>query len=410
MSRCLGFAFARRVAYGACAALAACGGGSRGDMGGPPDGMPDGPSGKTIVLRLASTDDLRLIAFRDGPTAPWQTPAATAPGRYKFVAHGPYTVLDTCAISGTGTATTQELSRTLDDPADVQMSCPVIETGPLPVPPSHVTGSMSPSGSITVGPRGAQVPASGQFDVAVDDGTYDVIARTPAPVAADDRIAIRRNLTVAGNTAVTPPIDVAAEGTASVFLPLTVVDADAGESLEMRGQLDTHTASTEAAYPGIDGVHVLPAAALGPDDRQSISVAATTSGGSTFSTRVVFRGYSAGTSLNFALPPAPALQYIATGGQIAATWTALPPFDSLELSTSQQGAAHTTDFVEHFVELSPSYVAATAATRAAFDVDVPGFDPAWRIDTTRAWLRSVEVTRNDGDSFLVFLGFEDVTP
>lgn len=273
MSSYLGFAFARRVAYGACAALAACGGGSHSDMGGPPDSMPDGPTGQTIVLRLDSTDSLRLIAFRDGPTAPWQTPAATAPGRYEFVAHGPYTVLDTCAVSGTATATTQEVSRTLDDPTDVQMSCPIIETGPPPVPLSHVTGSMTPSGTIEIGPLGAQVSASGQFDVAVDDGTYEVIARTPSPVADDDRIAIRRNLTVVGNTAVTPPIDVAAEGTASVFLPLTVADADAGESLEMRGQLDTPTASTEAAYPGIDGVHVVPAAALGPDDRQSISVA-----------------------------------------------------------------------------------------------------------------------------------------
>lgn len=96
--------------------------------------------------------------------------------------------------------------------------------------------------------------------------------------------------------------------------------------------------------------------------------------------------------------------YISTAGQIAATWSALPPFDSLEFSTSQQGAAHSSDFVEHFVELSPSYVAATGATRAAFDVDVPGFDPAWRIDTTRVWGHNVFTTRTDGDSFLVFLG------
>ena len=55
---------------------------------------------------------------------------------------------------------------------------------------------------------------------------YDVIARTPSFNELDDRIAIRRNLVVAGDTTVTPQIDVAAEGTATVFAQATRTDGD----------------------------------------------------------------------------------------------------------------------------------------------------------------------------------------
>jgi hypothetical protein len=386
----------RGLACGACVTLAACGGGS-----------DAGPTAQTITIHLSSTTNLALIAFRDGPNAPWQTPTATAPGRYEIAVHGPYTVEHVCAVSDF--ALTLELLRTPDDPHDLELPC--LGSGSAPAPAlSHVTGSMGTFGFISVGPKQALTGADGQFDVQITDGTYDVIARSPSVNNFDDLIAIRRNMVVAGDTMVTPAIDVAAEGTATVFVRPTVANLMSNEVLSMSGVLTTPTASSSVNYPDILGVHVLPDAALGPHDAQSIAIDASVNTDTKSSSRAIKRRYTAGTSVLFTLPLAMTEQYTTAGSQQVVTWTTLPPFDELQFRIGQEDVNSAGLLTEHDVKLSATYVAATGVTSAAFDTDVPGYDPAWRTDITRLWWRDAQARRVDGGDTITSFHGEDITP
>lgn len=403
--------FAPSIAGGACALIAACGGGSHGSSS-PPDGMLDGmPVGDApnITVRLTSTADLKLIAFRDGPSAPWQTPVATQPGRYEIAVHGPYTVLDVCTAPGQVVAF--EESRTLDDNRDLDMSCLV--TSPRG---SHVTGSMTPlpaagiSPLIRIGPAGGFTAADGRFDIRVVDGTYDLVARTQSTDADQDRIAIRHNLVVAGDTMVTPAIDATAEGTATVAVQPTVTNLVADERLGMSGEIDTPTVQLEASVAGTIGVHVLPDAALGPHDSQQIHVVATSNSGNVFSARRVARRYAAGTSLQFTLPPAVSVPFTTIDGQLVAAWTVLPPYDQLEFAVDQSDGNSPGLLRLHVTNLSASYIAATGATSARFDTDVPGYDPSWRVDLLREYDRGALIRSTVSGDVLHASQDEDIPP
>lgn len=390
----------RSAACGACALLAACGSG----RGGPPDAS----IAQTITVRVDSPDPLRLIAFRDGPGAPWQIPAATEPGTYDIVVHGPYTVLEVC--TPLGIATTMEKSRTLDDLHELDMPCGASAAGRV----SHVTGTMTPlpgagrQASVYIGQSSAAPTANGHFDIEATDGTYDLIARTGSAAAADDRIAIRRNLVVAGDTVVTPTIDVEAEGTATVAVRPVVSNLAASETLTMGASLITP--STVAGLSGAGEVPVLPDAALGPRDIQQIDIVADSGTSADFSARITTRRYTEASSLAFDLPPAIATEYATVDGQAVARWTALPALDFIEFGIVQEPTSGLGIATQQISNLSASYVAATRVTSAALDTDVPGYDQAWRTKFDRALVRGVNSGRTAGDDVFVFLRSETIDP
>ena len=381
-------------------------------MSGPPDGMPDGPdaAASTITVSVTSTADLRLIAFRDGPSAPWQTPAATAPGRYQFMVHGPYTVLDVCAAQETVVEFAR--SRTPDDPREFVMSC----LTPSPPQGSHVTGSITllpgtaESTHVHIGPSAISSPMpDGTFDVEVGDGTYDLTVRTLSSTASQDRTVIRRNVVVTGDTVVMPAIDVATEGTAAVLVQPTVTNLGVDERTIMTSEVHTPTVTTGVSLIGGVGFHVLPDAALGPGDFQRIALTGNTSHDlMSFSGRTVDRLYTETTSLEFTLPPAISAPYTVIDGQAVATWTTLPPFDRLRFTVGQDVANSAGLLPLQVTELSASYVTAVGATSARFDTDVPGFDPSWRIDVTLAWDHEAEALRTVGGELLSSSQFEEI--
>jgi hypothetical protein len=49
------------------------------------------------------------------------------------------------------------------------------------------------------------------------------------------------------------------------------------------------------------------------------------------------------------------------------------------------------------VEISRRFVAATGATTAALDTDIPGYKPAWRIDYTMSYDRTLTATKFSGN-------------
>lgn len=397
----------RGLACSAGVVLAGCGGGSHASTGSP-DASPDAPpdaSAQTVTLRLAlpaQLPNLTLIAFRDGLDAPWQMPTVTGAGSYEIAVHGPYTVENVCAVPGS--ALTLEQSRTLDDPRELTLLCLNSVTAPAPAL-SHVTGSMGSRGVISVGFQQVVTP-DGQFDVQVPDGTYDVIARTQPLDNTGDQVVIRRNLVVSGNTVVTPDINFAAEGTATMLVHPTVTNQISGEAVSMVDQIITPTASSAVNSTSAADVRVVPDAALGPHDTQSIVLVAVTQ----LSQRVITRSYTAATSVAFTLPPAMAVQYATTGGRSTVTWTTLPPFDGLGFEIFQSDMNSAGRSTSHTLELSASYVAAVGATSAAFDTDLPGFEPGWRFDPAIAWSLESHAGRIDGGDTVSSFFRQNVVP
>jgi hypothetical protein len=178
----------------------------------------------------------------------------------------------------------------------------------------------------------------------------------------------------------------------------------------MSGGLTTPTASSSFTYLDLQGVHLLPDAALGPDDAQSISVEASINNGNEIASRTIKRRYTAGTSVVFDLPPAIKTQYATAGSQPVVTWTTPPPFDELRFRLGQDQLNSAGLVTEHDVHLSASYVAATGITSAAFDTDPPGYDPAWRTEFTRPWGHDEQATRTDGGDTITSFHVEDITP
>jgi hypothetical protein len=338
------------------------------------------PSTPSQKVTIATTTAPALIAFRDGVDAPWQTPVAADVGRYEIEVHGPYTVEDVCADANS--VVILELARTPDDPRDLKMMC---SAGPPPL--SHVTGTMVQRGDVSLGTAFAYgALANWPFDLAIGDGTFDLMARTSFLGGSGDRIVIRRDLAVAGPTTVTPPIDAVKEGVLLVALPLTVTNLLPDEMVKLGAGLTTRS-TLGATYfdeslPG--AVRVAPDAILLPTDTQRVKVRANGDPDPRFG-RSVERTLVPGGSTVFTLPPAfDSLHFAVVNDQLVATWSTVPAYDWLTL---EAGRFDGTSSIEHFVEISAGYVAATGIASAVFDTDPPGYASAWHIDFTKEYGR-----------------------
>jgi hypothetical protein len=186
----------------------------------------------------------------------------------------------------------------------------------------------------------------------------------------------------------------------------TVTNLAPGETLALLGELTAGATSSNVEFPNLGVVHVLPDAALLASDVQSILVAAIVG----TATRSVKRRYHQGASTQFTLPPAMVAQLVVTGDQLALQWSSLPPTDVLQLEHRQQ-TADGNGSVMQSRELSAHYLAATGATRAALDTDLPGYAAAWRVDVTRSSGRLGGTTRTEpgGDELFTSIS-ENLTP
>lgn len=105
-----------------------------------------------------------------------------------------------------------------------------------------------------------------------------------------------------------------------------------------------------------------------------------------------------------------AARFVTTDGRITLTWTSLQS-DTLLRTRVSQDTVDGKGGLLHSVELSAHYVAATSATRVAFDTTAPGYAAAWMFDFTRPWSRDILTsgTAPNGDTMFTTLS-EDVTP
>lgn len=243
---------------------------------------------------------------------------------------------------------------------------------------------MAQTGYVLLGDRlGFTFAGDSTFEIDSPDGTYDLVAviQSQDPLEPP-RLVIRRDVIVAGLTTVSPAIDADQEGIASFEVPLTVTNQLTHETVSASSDLQTPTTSAGLGYsdPAALAVAVLPDAILRPGDSQHISVSALGDG----RTRSIRRKVTPTGSAEFALPPAFASQVSVASDQLTATWDVLAPYDQLTLQ-ARQVAPDGSSAVFHRRELSASYLGAAGDTSARFDMDLPGYDPAWRGDLTAPW-------------------------
>lgn len=341
------------------------------------------------LITIKSDQAPALVAFRDGIDAPWQTATMKTPTTFEAEVHGPYLVTAVCEDPTTGRSRTLQVARTPDDSHYLALSCDVTAPGE-PEGEHMITGHMVQAGFVQLGSSSdASDVADWGFQLSAPSRWYDLIAVTA------ERIALRRAVEVDGDLVVTPPIDVEAEGTALVGVAFTAPNATPDETLV--ASVDLGTSRTQIPVH----VYVGPAAtaktvrdsALLATDTQHVTVRAT-HGTAWRELRRPFRG----DATEYALPePLGGVQWAIEHGQLSTTWTALPPLEHLSMS-ARGTVADGTKLTAHDLDMSPRFLAETGTTHIVIDTDIPGYQPAWRINVMGPYTCDLTATHEVGDA------------
>lgn len=363
---------------------AACSEGSH-TMGGA-DAGPGGDDGDggpvlpRVTVRTGAPP--ALIAFRDEASAAWTTPTPTSPGVFEIEVTGPYRVVVACESSGRFTRLTQ-YARAQADEHLIEHSC-----GPR-MYPFNVHGQMLQEGVVFLGGFGVgESPAPWTFDLSAAAGTFDFIMLFGSLTTGSDQVAIRRDLTVAGDLDL-GTIDVANEH-AQALIParFTAPNVDPAESLGSRVFVQIgHTFADEDVFdqPAWD-VRLFPDAAFRAGDTQEVDLMTTLTTSST-PVQQRFRNishqvHSGGPTSLTLMDPVGAIAFERTDDRLVATWASLPAYDELDVWRE----SFSTDFsriILHESLVTRAFVEVAGAANLALDfTDVPGFRPEWRHDPT----------------------------
>jgi hypothetical protein len=281
----------------------------------PPDVLPDVPSTTATAIHISSDLAPTLVAFREEVSGAWQPATMLTPTTFEADVHGPYEIAVQCSDPANRLFATWEVAQTPDDGHDVAVLCAAFASPVL----HAVTGHMVQAGEIAFSDDGATSDtANWDFSLSVASGSFDLIAVTAADVA------MRRAITVGGDLALAPAIDLTHEGSPLVATHFTVTNATLTESLVASVNLDNPTLFDARIYRGpLATGMVVPDAMLVATDAQSASIQATDGG----KFRAFRKPVHAGDTAAYTLPAPNDVQFTVESGQLVASWGALPPFD-----------------------------------------------------------------------------------
>jgi hypothetical protein len=337
------------------------------------DSSPDGVTPGSNVVTLQPLQPPAFIAYRDGK-GPWQTPVKDSRGNYTLNVTHDYQWVIVCTSGADFDAELQ--GATFSDGASQFAFC-FAYTPPATV---SVTGQMVQAGSVMMTDTATSTTPAWAFNLNVPTGPHELVA------IGGNRMVIRRGEMITAATAL-PPIDVATQGTAMTPLSLTVNNLG---SDTLGVELDLFTGNDIALMNSATTMlQAPPASLLLASDSQDLFVSASGAG----SQRDAFATFT-GTETSFALPPVlTGVTYAVSGGDVSATWGALPSYTDLKLMTS---GSSTTAATSQTVTASKSWIAETGATQLVFDAAPPGYDPAWKINTAGPYIRELFADDNSG--------------
>jgi hypothetical protein len=250
-------------------------------------------------------------------------------------------------------------------------------------------------GEITVGHTASSSSTPNwTFDIPVEPGTHDVFAMTA------DRVQIRRDLVIAADTALTPAFDVDTAGADRVATPLSVSGATPGEFTSVLASVQTAHGFALLDVP-LSGdpakQKLVPPSLLGPSELHKLSITASvlTPAGPPRATRRMLRRWSDGQSTSFTLPPKLGpIAYEAVDDTLVARWSTAPEF-YLVTGIVRSFVPSGRRLRSIAVEASERFIDASAPS-LAFDVDIPGFKPAWRVDYSHEYTRELTTLTSRG--------------
>lgn len=329
-------------------ALSCIGCGDSGDVGGS--------------VRIHSGGAHALLAYQAG-AASWVQLDPAAPMHDIYVADD-FLVTAVCVQTG-GQFQVEQVGRTVGDGEVVFLTfCP--GTRGVPVELAEVTGQMLQPGRVSIGGVGmGNDEAPWTYELTVIEGEHDVIASDDFNLAGGTgHVVIRRAEQFSGMVSLAP-IDLVAEGHATVSKPLSLAGLRSGEAVSTRTYLTSAHMSTDIAETRDGMVHLLPMEALSSELSQEVSIVATTPD----TVRSITAAAAPDTSFEFELLPV--LAGVEMQAQLT-SWTVLPVEEYGEISFVSTAGSRS-----QRVRASRSWILANEGSHISFVTDVPGYDPSW---------------------------------
>jgi hypothetical protein len=346
-------------------------------------GCGDDPGGSRVTILTGQPP--ALVAFREEASTEWQTLATSGKSTFEVAATGPYRVVVACeSVGDWAELWITQYARTPADEPRIEHDCTSIG-GPFV---AH--GQMVQPGDVSLGNFGyGSTDANWSFDIPAAAGSFDLVTLFGNSTLGFDRLGIRRDVQIAGNTQL-GSIDLAHETTeALVATPFAAANLQPNEALSAATLLfaGNTIALLQRSFPQNRpewNTKLAPETMLRATDHQNVRLYAyEVSSGTAVQRRYrgVSRDVHVGDPTSMALPePLGPVTFAATTHRLAATWSALPEHDDLwlERTSSSDGSRNT-----HEITLSRAFVDATGATSATLDFsDVPGFKREWRHEPT----------------------------
>jgi hypothetical protein len=360
-----------------------------------PPSIPKQPPPEPKTISIASTVEPTLVAFRDGADANWQVATKMSATSFQAVIHGPYVVTVVCEDRSDGdTWVTWQAARTPDDPTTLSAPCDV------PATKHTVTVHMVQAGRVQLGSStDVKTEANQDYHLSVPSGSYDLIA------VAGDRVLVRRGEAVDGDVTLAPVDVAAAAGATLVDVDFTADEIAKDEELVAEVGLATTTTGPASLFVS-DGVkeplmEPVVTAKLAPDslldasDTQTITLRAINGN----SSRALRRVFKADDDPTIELPTAvDSVVWTLDGGRLSMITSSVNT--DADIHAFAEGASGDSPRrARHDMEVSSAFMAATGIVRFVLDNNIPGYQPAWKIDLASEYTRSfhAEVTTEDDE-------------
>lgn len=333
-----------------------------------------------------------LVAYRDFTDPVWHVAEAKSATRYIAKIHGPYLVTAVCVadivFDGTvfgHSVNVVQFARTPGDGAELAADT----CAPAEATTRDVSGHMAQAGRVLVGDSfDVSNVDDWTFQIPVLKGTYTLYASTA------DRIVIRRGLQV-NRSVVIAPIDANVEGNLLQPASFVVTNPD-GVATRAVVRIEQQAAT----FPGSifsgpsDAARAIPTAVLTPDDNQTVSLQAPTVetffDGQRTSLRASRRPWRIGDDPVFTLPAQFGTPFWFTNGNgdDVVFWSATPDFTIF--TADVVGSGVDPSFSNSYsIDMSRSFEAQTFVSSLTFDTQIPGFQPAWKIDHAAGYFRDL---------------------
>jgi hypothetical protein len=366
-----------------CAPLLACGSShSASPDGKTPDGKTPDSSGNASVEVDIDQSPL-LVVFRDGLDQPWQAASMVSSMRYTVGVHGPYVVAvvtDDSTDPSSHSYTTRWFAQTPDDDHTI-----MVVTKGTTLTGSNVTGQMVQPGRVFLGDD-LNISNTPNWSITMTGaaGPHDLFA------FSTDHALVRHAVDTTHDVAL-GTLDLDANGVAMPQLAFTATNAGANATLNARAAIETSTtlfASISHFIPA-NAVRVVPDSALASTDHQTVSVASIDGNHQ----RYLRKPFHVGDSTAYTLPNLLGGGTFTMAPDTTFSWTTIASaFTSFDVSVYPNTGLNYYD-----ASATPSFIAATGVNHLALDVQLPGYQPAWKLDVSMGYDLDATIQNVEGD-------------